>query len=1483
MTDDTVASGTVVLSDFTTNPTTAKLLNVCSYESASPTSNPEECVITPDSGFLTIVKVADPNDGTAFQFNASAASTNGDSSWTINGSGSVQLIPYLATNTLDLNEVVPAGWTLSSASCEIQSATPAPTGTSTSTGVNNLEIESGLETVCTFTDEVVKATPAIATNATNATAGGTIQDTATLSGGTSPTGTITFQLFSDAACQNQVGQDDVVTVSGNGDYTSAAVTVNAAGSYFWIASYSGDANNDPVSGSCGDAGETSVVSPATPAIATNATNATAGGTIQDTATLSGGTSPTGTITFQLFSDAACQNQVGQDDVVTVSGNGDYTSAAVTVNAAGSYFWIASYSGDANNDPVSGSCGDAGETSVVSPAKPAIATNATNATAGGTIQDTATLSGGTNPTGTITFQLFSDAACQNQVGQDDVVTVSGNGDYTSAAVTVNAAGSYFWIASYSGDDNNEAGQRLLRRHRRDLGRLPGQPAIATNATNATAGGTIQDTATLSGGTNPTGTITFQLFSDAACQNQVGQDDVVTVSGNGDYTSAAVTVNAAGSYFWIASYSGDDNNEAVSGSCGDTGETSVVSPAEPAIATNATNATAGGTIQDTATLSGGTNPTGTITFQLFSDAACENQVGEDDVVTVSGNGDYTSAAVTVNAAGSYFWIASYSGDDNNEAVSGSCGDTGETSVVSPATPAIATNATNATAGGTIQDTATLSGGTSPTGTITFQLFSDAACQNQVGQDDVVTVSGNGDYTSAAVTVNAAGSYFWIASYSGDDNNEPVSGSCGDTGETSVVSPATPAIATNATNATAGGTIQDTATLSGGTSPTGTITFQLFSDAACENQVGEDDVVTVSGNGDYTSAAVTVNAAGSYFWIASYSGDANNDPVSGSCGDAGETSVVSPATPAIATNATNATAGGTIQDTATLSGGTSPTGTITFQLFSDAACQNQVGQDDVVTVSGNGDYTSAAVTVNAAGSYFWIASYSGDANNDPVSGSCGDAGETSVVSPATPAIATNATNATAGGTIQDTATLSGGTSPTGTITFQLFSDAACQNQVGQDDVVTVSGNGDYTSAAVTVNAAGSYFWIASYSGDANNDPVSGSCGDAGETSVVSPATPAIATNATNATAGGTIQDTATLSGGTSPTGTITFQLFSDAACENQVGQDDVVTVSGNGDYTSAAVTVNAAGSYFWIASYSGDANNDPVSGSCGDAGETSVVSPADAGDRDQRHQRDRGRHDPGHRHALGRHQPDRDDHLPAVQRRRLPEPGRPGRRRHGQRQRRLHQRRRDRERRRQLLLDRLLLRRCQQRPGQRLLRRRRRDLGRLPGHAGDRDQRHQRDRGRHDPGHRHALGRHQPDRDDHLPAVQRRRLPEPGRPGRRRHGQRQRRLHQRRRDRERRRQLLLDRLLLRRCQQRPGQRLLRRRRRDLGRLPGQRRRSRPTPPTRPRAARSRTPPRSRAAPTRPGRSPSSCSATPPARTRSARTTSSRSTATATTPAPP
>jgi LPXTG-motif cell wall-anchored protein len=42
------------------------------------------------------------------------------------------------------------------------------------------------------------------------------------------------------------------------------------------------------------------------------------------------------------------------------------------------------------------------------------------------------------------------------------------------------------------------------------------------------------------------------------------------------------------------------------------------------------------------------------------------------------------------------------------------------------------------------------------------------------------------------------------------------------------------------------------------------------------------------------------------------------------------------------------------------------------------------------------------------------------------------------------------------------------------------------------------------------------------------------------------------------------------------------------------------------SGAFTPTVAGTYRWVASYSGDANNAAVSGFCGDAAETVVVSP-------------------------------------------------------------------------------------------------------------------------------------------------------------------------------------------------------------------------------------------------------------------------------------
>jgi hypothetical protein len=148
-TDDFVARCTVQTSDF--GGDYPHLINVCSFNSGQPNSDPSDCVVTPESGFLSIVKVADPDDDTAFQFNASEASTYGDTTWTINGSGEILMIPYPTTETLDLSEVVPAGWDLTSASCTIAGTTGTTGAFDEETAtITDLEIREGLETTCTF-------------------------------------------------------------------------------------------------------------------------------------------------------------------------------------------------------------------------------------------------------------------------------------------------------------------------------------------------------------------------------------------------------------------------------------------------------------------------------------------------------------------------------------------------------------------------------------------------------------------------------------------------------------------------------------------------------------------------------------------------------------------------------------------------------------------------------------------------------------------------------------------------------------------------------------------------------------------------------------------------------------------------------------------------------------------------------------------------------------------------------------------------------------------------------------------------------------------------------------------------------------------------------------------------------------------------------------------------------------------------------------
>jgi len=315
-----------------------------------------------------------------------------------------------------------------------------------------------------------------------------------------------------------------------------------------------------------------------------------------------------------------------------------------------------------------------------------------------------------------------------------------------------------------------------------------------------------------------------------------------------------------------------------------------------------------------------------------------------------------------------------------------------------------------------------------------------------------------------------------------------------------------------------------------------------------------------------------------------------------------------------------GGSIHDTATLGGGLSPTGTITFQLFGpdNVSCTGTPAFTSTVTVAGDGSYDSANFTPSSAGVYRWIASYSGDAANAASATACNDSNESVIIStgPAlTPTtLSTQASSSVPlGGLIHDTATLGAGVSPTGAITFHLFgpNNASCTGTPAFTSTVTVAGDGSYNSASFTPLSAGVYRWIASYSGDAANAASTTACGDANESVTVSAlASTTLSTQASpSVLLGGSIHDTAILGAGLSPTGTITFQLFgpNNASCTGTPAFTSAVTVNGNGSYNSASFTPSSAGVYRWIASYGGDGANAASATACNDANESATISPA------------------------------------------------------------------------------------------------------------------------------------------------------------------------------------------------------------------------------------------------------------------------------------
>jgi hypothetical protein len=429
--------------------------------------------------------------------------------------------------------------------------------------------------------------------------------------------------------------------------------------------------------------------------------------VYDTSTVTptpAGPTPGGTVTYEFFTTI---DGTGShvDQVVTLAANGSVPqSSNHGPLTAGSYSFIAVYSGDGNYTGSTSSVEPLTVQPQLAPVQTVIYNAATNtaipspfsAPLGTTVYDTATVTapqGAPTPGGTVTYEFFTTI---DGTGPhvDQVVTLAANGTIpNSSNHGPLKPGSYSFIAIYSGDNNYSGSTGAVEPLTINQGTSSTATAIFNAGTNTAipspfqvpAGTTVYDTTTLTTVPTPppftpSGTVTYEFFTTI---DGTGPhvDQVVTLAANGSVpNSSNQGPLAAGSYSFIAIYSGDSNYGGSTGAV----EPLTVNKVTPTITTQATPSSGvvnNVILNDTATLSGGFNPTKTITFTL---TAPDGTTAYTDMITigvdswtdsshtslVTGNGVYSTATMGNNPGGApatqigtYTWHATYSGDPNN----------------------------------------------------------------------------------------------------------------------------------------------------------------------------------------------------------------------------------------------------------------------------------------------------------------------------------------------------------------------------------------------------------------------------------------------------------------------------------------------------------------------------------------------------------------------------------------------------------------------------------------------------------------------------------------------------------------------------------------------------------------------------------------------------------------------------------------------------
>ena len=504
---------------------------------------------------------------------------------------------------------------------------------------------------------------------------------------------------------------------------------------------------------------------------------------------------------------------------------------------------------------------------------------------------------------------------------------------------------------------------------------GTGALATVALSVSvARGDLTNTAipvsgVITGSANESSPISFYRFgpqstAPTVCTSGGTLAGTASTSGDGIYASSQnFNPTAAGNYWWYASIPADANNIAMTSVCGASMPETIVlgSPASPTLSmsTVPSSGSAGTTIAPAAlvaTLASSSNVTsGTITFKVFGPGAapaagsCAGSGTTVGTALPSGDGTWSpsSSSFTPATAGTYWWYASFNGDTFDNAAASVCGGSMPSTVVGKASPTlVAAGPAIGAAGTTILPstiTATLSGssGATATGLITFKVFGPGAAPSPCTSGGTVvgtaTPAGNGTYSSSAgYTPTTPGTYWWYATFAGDTNDNTANSACSGSMSSTVVSKASPTLTAAGPAAGSWGfaipaaSITATLASSSGATATGAINFTVFGPQASapspctSGGTAVGTPVAAAGNATVTAnQAYTPASAGTYWWYATFAGDANDNSATSVCSGAMSSTVV-PDTFAVTVSPASPTAGTAFNATITakLNAGTTDT---------------------------------------------------------------------------------------------------------------------------------------------------------------------------------------------------------------------------------------------------------------------------------------------------------------------------------------------------------------------------------------------------------------------------------------------------------------------------------------------------------------------------------------------------------------------------------